>query len=207
MNRRPGNNRRTISYGEGLRRYHEFIRLGEDPVRKLNRPEKLPYTRPANGQQCPVCDHRMRFIEEAKSYGTHDEPDAATVEHKLPRSIGGKNEPANLIPMCNACNHARGDVLSEVLKLSKKENEQVEVEEVLHWLFLQLTSPYEAAVKYAHHQKYFQEKWEYYHRDKEKFSPAKPLIGGRPGNMSANARQKRRWYAQYCEYCRKLEIG
>ena len=198
MNHRPGNNRITISFEEMIRQYREFRSSGRDPVRKLRRPEKIHITQPANGKPCPVCSIRMRYIDSGITYGTHDQPDSATVEHKLPRSTGGTNDDENLLPMCNACNHARGDVLSEILKLSRREDEAKEVEEVLHWLWLQLTNPLQAAVTYPQHQSHFQKQWEYYHRHEKTFPSFTPIISIRPGrtNMSASARLKRQLQRQ-----------
>ncbi|MHB1846153.1 MAG: HNH endonuclease [Deltaproteobacteria bacterium] len=37
-------------------------------------------------------------------------PRTATLEHILPRSRGGTDEPRNLTLSCAACNHGRGDM-------------------------------------------------------------------------------------------------
>ncbi len=55
----------------------------------------------------------------------------ATIEHILPIKEGGANTPDNLIAMCLACNRARGYVYNQARKVS-----QVEVDDVLEWLWL-----------------------------------------------------------------------
>ena len=62
------------------------------------------------GKQCPTCDTIMRPLNP-------EHPNAGTVEHIIPLSMGGKNDGSgpypNCIPMCNACNQARNKVMKD----------------------------------------------------------------------------------------------
>jgi len=62
------------------------------------------------GKECPTCETIMRPLNE-------DHPDAGTVEHIIPLSMGGKNDASgpypNCVPMCNACNQARNKVMKD----------------------------------------------------------------------------------------------
>ena len=62
------------------------------------------------GKQCPTCETVMRPLNS-------DHPDAGTVEHIIPLSMGGKNDASglfpNCVPMCNACNQARNKVMKD----------------------------------------------------------------------------------------------
>jgi 5-methylcytosine-specific restriction endonuclease McrA len=35
----------------------------------------------------------------------------ATVDHRIPWSKGGRNDPLNVVIACNACNQAKGDAM------------------------------------------------------------------------------------------------
>jgi CRISPR/Cas system Type II protein with McrA/HNH and RuvC-like nuclease domain len=37
-------------------------------------------------------------------------PQRATIDHRVPRSLGGTNERINLVAACNACNGRKGDM-------------------------------------------------------------------------------------------------
>ena len=59
--------------------------------------------RAAVGSGCPKCGVVM---------GTgRSNPAAATVDHKLPRVLGGTNDPENLWAVCRRCNCRSGQVL------------------------------------------------------------------------------------------------
>jgi hypothetical protein len=99
-----------------LVRAHTFIKLPG------NQREKVMVQRPRRdekwyrdvrtrgvGKCCPTCGVTMR-----RKKFEHD-PNAATVEHIVPLSIGGDNKVGgqfpNCIPMCHACNQARNKVV------------------------------------------------------------------------------------------------
>ena len=58
------------------------------------------------GKPCPTCHEVMegRHIPQA---GVHPPAQSITVEHIIPRTLGGNNTPPNLVGMCHLCNCAR----------------------------------------------------------------------------------------------------
>ncbi len=69
--------------------------------------------RAAHGKTCPVafCNQAMEH-REGEVFG-HEHPDAVTVDHRLPQSLGGVNEKWCLVATCNACNRNLGQLLNE----------------------------------------------------------------------------------------------
>lgn len=64
-------------------------------------------------------------------------PKITTVDHKVPLSKGGKNEPDNLVPACKNCNHEKGklDLESYRLQLAIYKDDGPELtEEQLIWV-------------------------------------------------------------------------
>lgn len=51
---------------------------------------------------CYYCDRPTR--RDAAS----TEPHRATVDHKTPLAVGGRNQKSNMVISCRACNHAKG---------------------------------------------------------------------------------------------------
>ena len=43
--------------------------------------------------------------------------DQATVDHRIPWSKGGRNDPLNVVIACNKCNQAKGDALPDQYKI------------------------------------------------------------------------------------------
>jgi hypothetical protein len=56
--------------------------------------------------RCCYCGVRMD--------GKGDDPDAPTFEHVVPRSIGGANDPSNLVIACRQCNGKRASQIWDV---------------------------------------------------------------------------------------------
>jgi 5-methylcytosine-specific restriction endonuclease McrA len=44
------------------------------------------------------------------------DPDAYTLDHRMPRSLGGRPNRANMVLACTACNHKKGDGTEEELR-------------------------------------------------------------------------------------------
>ena len=70
-----------------------------------------PIRRRGVGSPCPKCgvvmvaDYRSRF--------------AATVDHVVPRILGGTNDPSNLVAVCRRCNCRAGQHLSTARKRAR----------------------------------------------------------------------------------------
>ena len=58
-----------------------------------------PMRRQAVGRPCPRCGVVM-----TKQQGRQPRPSDATVEHRIPRALGGRNTPDNLEVICRDCN-------------------------------------------------------------------------------------------------------
>jgi 5-methylcytosine-specific restriction endonuclease McrA len=57
-----------------------------------------------DGGCCVYCGIPVRH----RARGSHRALDLATLDHRIPRSIGGPTVPDNLVLACHACNNARG---------------------------------------------------------------------------------------------------
>lgn len=62
--------------------------------------------------RCVWCGERVRTPVEADvdRFGLHDAQRTATLDHFLPRALGGSNAPDNLVTACLDCNTARANV-------------------------------------------------------------------------------------------------
>lgn len=100
----------------GRKAFSKKYGYGKDPVRrKSGQGVWMKSIRQAGvGKHCPTCYVRMR-----PSY--LQLPNSVTVEHVIPLCMGGKNikngVKPNCVPMCDACNKARNDVM---MKFGKK---------------------------------------------------------------------------------------
>lgn len=74
-------------------------KLKNGPEIKLKLKNKL-------GEYCCWCGAMLDFSEEAKISRPSN---MATIEHVLPRSLGGKDSMDNFMLACYKCNHARGN--------------------------------------------------------------------------------------------------
>lgn len=61
---------------------------------------------------CGVATHRL-------AKGLSRSPSLATLDHVLPRSMGGPLNPANLVLACQACNNRRGVMDAEEFRALK----------------------------------------------------------------------------------------
>lgn len=57
-----------------------------------------------DGGRCVYCGVRTRRLQK----GVSRAPDLATLDHVVPRSMGGPLTADNLVLACQACNNARG---------------------------------------------------------------------------------------------------
>jgi 5-methylcytosine-specific restriction endonuclease McrA len=55
--------------------------------------------------RCHYCSRLVRLR------GPWDDPLAATLDHVVPRALGGPTAPENLVVACRACNQRKGDAL------------------------------------------------------------------------------------------------
>jgi len=156
-------------------------------VRPMQGPIKQMMLRGAHGRPCPICGLKMQHYP--NTCIDHSMPSAATIEHVLPRSLGGTHEGDNLATICNGCNRARGMVYSD-LKLNVET-----IREYIAWLFLQLENPEKASLQFPIEHGWFCFRWrQMYGMD---YNPqGQRLRIGRAGkrralDMSASARSRR----------------
>lgn len=57
------------------------------------------------GGKCHYCGTKLMSFKKAKGAPNHLKP---TIDHKVPRSAGGKTRPGNLILACANCNSRKG---------------------------------------------------------------------------------------------------
>ena len=103
-----------MSLDRARRRFHEWWREATwetcgAPPPNMSREIKSA----AHGKTCPVafCNQVMEH-REGQGFG-HERPEAATVDHRLPQSLGGVNEKWCLLAICNDCNRILGQILNE----------------------------------------------------------------------------------------------
>jgi 5-methylcytosine-specific restriction endonuclease McrA len=51
--------------------------------------------------------------------GIHRAPDRATLDHVIPKALGGRLTPDNLVLACQACNNERGTLDADVFRNHK----------------------------------------------------------------------------------------
>ena len=69
--------------------------------------EKIAILRKRDGKRCWLCGEKMDF------HGPRTSARAATLDHVIPRSLGGPNADTNLRLAHRSCNNRRGDDLTE----------------------------------------------------------------------------------------------
>jgi 5-methylcytosine-specific restriction endonuclease McrA len=79
------------------------------------RAQIVGYLRDRDGDKCGLCSKVMRFDVTTGPRGESDQ--GATVDHILPRSLGGDHDPANLQLAHWSCNRAKGNRGSQQLRL------------------------------------------------------------------------------------------
>lgn len=62
-----------------------------------------------DGMDCHWCKGKLQMADACK-------PMYATLDHIIPHSVGGSNQPHNLVLACSKCNGARGSVESHIPK-------------------------------------------------------------------------------------------
>lgn len=65
-----------------------------------------------DGGHCVYCGVRTRRLQK----GVSRAPDLATLDHVVPRSMGGPLTADNLVLACQACNNARGVMDAEAFR-------------------------------------------------------------------------------------------
>ena len=150
-----------ISLDQMKARSRVYRANGERSVNRLSTKSKMGslLLRAADGRPCPTCATTMQYCPQRRA--GHADADIATIEHILPIKEGGRNASNNVIAMCLACNSSRGYVYNEVSKKT-----QVEIDEVLEWLWYQLHPEVLSRVVtvrigdiYPHHQARFLRNW------------------------------------------------
>jgi len=166
-----------------------FWRSGKKKIKPYNGPMKHVILRGANGRSCPICATEM--VHYSKIMIDHTMPEAATIEHILPRALGGKNEEKNLTTICNGCNRARGLVFSDQINSVNSAG----IRRYVGWLFLHIEDPIESQFEFPAEHRRFSNHWRFhYHRNYVAPKPegvSTPTKRRRAVNMSASARRQR----------------
>ena len=89
-----------------------------------------------DGKRCPTCQIVMRHHRGIK-FG-HEIPYASTIEHVIPRCLGGSNEKTNLTVRCNLCNRASGHAMNEWLQANRQNSSWVEIRRIILYLWLEV---------------------------------------------------------------------
>ena len=71
-----------------------------------------------DGGRCVYCGVETRRLRK----GVSRAPDLATLDHVVPRSMGGPLRADNLVLACQACNNARGVMDAEAFRALKARN-------------------------------------------------------------------------------------
>ncbi|MBC28743.1 MAG: hypothetical protein CMB26_03510 [Euryarchaeota archaeon] len=164
-----------------------FWRSKRKKVGTFQGPLKQMMLRGAHGKSCRICGNEMVYFPNALI--DHTMPNAATIEHILPRSLGGTHENDNITTICNGCNRARGMVYSDIVR-----SEEV-VRMYVGWLFSQIEDPIQSGHDYPLFESHFARRWEELYN--ETYQPAKNRVRitrnrkRRLLDMSANARMRR----------------
>ena len=162
-----------------------FWKSGSKKKGSLNGAIKQMMLRGAHGRSCPICG--MVMIHYPGEIVDHNMPSAATIEHILPRSLGGTHAKENLATICNGCNRARGVVFNNLTKNLES------IQNYVAWLFIQMENPAESADHYPLEHAWFCLHWR--HLYDFEYSPPNPIQRIRRGkrrtlDMSASARQR-----------------
>ncbi len=78
-------------------------------VRKYITPRKRKEIYDRDKGICQLCGRETRFFRSAFDSPTDEGPRAGSVDHIVPVSKGGTNDPSNLRWACRSCNCARGN--------------------------------------------------------------------------------------------------
>ena len=132
-------------------RAYSFWKEDRKKIKPLQGPIKQMMLRGAHGRECPICGIKM--VHYPNTNIDHLMTSAATIEHILPRSLGGTHDGDNLSTICNGCNRARGMVYSDL-----NMNEET-IREYVAWLFLQIEDPIGAAIRFPIEQGWFCRRW------------------------------------------------
>jgi 5-methylcytosine-specific restriction endonuclease McrA len=64
-------------------------------------------------EQDGLCYYCKRPVRLAFKGMPHENPDHATIDHKVPRNLGGTDDVANIVVACWSCNSVKGDMTAE----------------------------------------------------------------------------------------------
>jgi hypothetical protein len=158
-------------------------------VNPFNGPMKHIILRNGDGRSCPTCGVDM--VHYPNILVDHSMPEAVTIEHILPRSLGGMHDEENLTTICNGCNRARGMVYSDQVHTVNASG----IHNYIAWLFRQIEDPFAAEREFPDEHRRFLKHWQFLHQ--RIYFVAKPIadssqkIRRRAVNMSASARHRR----------------
>jgi hypothetical protein len=126
----------------------EHVRYEKEEHAEPSKKKKQQLREDAAGKPCLICARMLHYKkgEQLRSVLKQGQSMAATCEHKLPKNLGGDNEPENLTgQMCVACNRSRGYVWSRgPLNRNTKDG----VEQYVRWIYCQLEDPVSAMILY-----------------------------------------------------------
>jgi len=108
-----------MSFGRVLRHHRNWVRKKMDKYPKLceeRLERKREILKDGHGKVCNVidCNTVMHYYQGVAIGEEHT--DASTVEHRLPRALGGVNDDWNLQSRCNCCNRSLGKMLAELIR-------------------------------------------------------------------------------------------
>ncbi len=86
----------------------EFARLAAVELHPAKREELRRKTYEREGGKCFWCGGRVRLTWKRQWTGRETPEDAATLDHIIPKSQGGKYDINNLVCACRSCNAKRG---------------------------------------------------------------------------------------------------
>ena len=133
-----------------------------DPEWRAKYKKSLPHKKKkklresTDGEECIICSELVHY--EPGKLVEEDDPFATTVEHKMPQRLGGTNAEENLLPgVCNACNRARGCVLSSYGHIPNWEPGDIRM--YVRWLHIQLEDIYWSRVLFPQLHRRFVDEW------------------------------------------------
>ena len=137
----------------------EHVRDEKDEHAEPSRKKRQRLREDAAGKPCLICARKLHYKkgEQLRSVLKQGQSTASTCEHKLPKNLGGDNEPGNITgKMCVACNRSRGYVWSRgPLNRNTKDG----VEQYVRWIFCQLEDPVSAQIMYLELDMSFTSHW------------------------------------------------